>query len=88
MIIFGQTKDVKIEDTRKPKHLAVRKFVPVFQRESEVYSKLPGERYATFHIGKRYVKEFWWCGGNPSKVVTVWRVWHVRRMRLGQLKLM
>lgn len=88
MIIFGQAKDVAIEDTRKPKHLTVKKFVPIFEREGEVYSKLPGEKYATFHIGKRYLAEFWWDGANRSKVPTVWRVWHLRRARAGQLKLL
>lgn len=84
MILFGQVKNIRVEDTKQIKHLAVKKFIPVYEREGECYTREKG-----FHIGKKYLEESgWWSYAGIAKNNSVWAIERIRRQRQGQLRLL
>lgn len=89
MILFGQTQNVTAHQSRQVRHLGVKKFVPVFERQREMwvppnYFKGKESGYVTVPAYKKGELFYYWQIGKTTRPMLMWTVARIRRKRQGQ----
>lgn len=79
MIVFGQTQDILIADTKRPKNFGIKKFIPVFGRKVNCWSLEKG-----LHEGKRSPGDVYWIGAQVSPLKMSWVVFRLQVKHRGQ----